>query len=216
MQPRTENKATEICTGRSCLVCDDHVLFRDTLGSIFESRGAKVRLAESYSEAVQRLSEETFDCVICDLLMDDFTEEVAIQVLASAVESGARVLLMTASTDRHLVRRICSAGIHGCVYKTSSLNLMQKTVDYVVAGGTAFPPDLITLRPEISAHVLEVLNEREARFLELLLRGMQNKEIADAMGVSDHLVKMILNSIFVKLGVRNRTQAVLVALGFEV
>ncbi|MFN3144399.1 MAG: helix-turn-helix transcriptional regulator, partial [Paracoccaceae bacterium] len=77
-------------------------------------------------------------------------------------------------------------------------------------------PDLITLRPEISAHVLEVLNEREARFMELLLRGMQNKEIADETGVSDHLVKMILNSIFVKLGVRNRTQAVLVALGFEV
>lgn len=206
----------DICENRNCLICDDHVLFRDTLGSIFETRGANVRLAENYKEAVTRLSEETFDCVICDLVMDDFTEEGAIQVLVAAVESGARVILMTASTDRHLVRRICSAGIHGCIYKTSSLKLMQKTVEYVLDGGTAFPPDLITLRPEISAHVLEVLNEREACFLGLLLKGKQNKEIADETGVSDHLVKMILNSIFVKLGVRNRTQAVLVALGFEV
>lgn len=206
----------DIVFNRSCLVCDDHVLFRDTLGSIFENRGAKVRLAESYSEAVQRLSEEPFDCLLCDLLMEDFTEENARQVLSLAVESGARVLLMTASTDTNLVRRICSVGIHGCVYKTSSLSLMQKTVDYVMAGGTAFPPDLIRLRPEISAPALEALSEREARFLELLLKGMQNKEIADVTGTSDHLVKMILNSIYVKLGVRNRTQAVLVALGFEV
>lgn len=85
-----------------------------------------------------------------------------------------------------------------------------------MAGGTAFPPDLIRLRPEISAPALEALSEREIRFLELLLKGMQNKEIADVTGTSDHLVKMILNSIYVKLGVRNRTQAVLVALGFEV
>ena len=216
MQPVTETETNDICAERSCLVCDDHVLFRDTLGSIFETRGAKVRLAETYSEALQRLSQDTFDCVICDLLMDDFTEEGAIQVLVSAVESGARVILMTASTDTHLVRRICSAGIHGCVYKTSSLNLMQKTVDYVMAGGTAFPPDLITLRPEISESILEVLDEREANLLELLLNGMQNKEIADAMGVSEQLVKTILNSIFVKLGVRNRTQAAMVAVGFEV
>lgn len=216
MQSRPEETFNDVCENRTCLICDDHVLFRDTLGSIFETRGATVRLAENYKESVVRLSEETFDCVICDLLMDDFTEEGAIQVLVSAVESGARVILMTASTDRHLVRRICSAGIHGCIYKTSSLKLMQKTVEYVLEGGTAFPPELITLRPEISAHVLEALNEREACFLELLLKGMQNKEIADAMDVSDHLVKMILNSIFVKLGVRNRTQAVLVALGFEV
>lgn len=209
-------KLVDICAERSCLICDDHVLFRDTLGSIFEARGAKVRLAENYSEVVQRLSEETFDCVICDLLMDDFTEEAAVQVLVSAVESGARVILMTASSDIHLVRRICSAGIHGCVYKTTSLKLMQKTVEYVLEGGTAFPADLISLRPEISEHVLEVLSEREVRFLELLLKGMQNKEIADQMGVSDHLVKMILNSVFGKLGVRNRTQAVLIALGFEV
>jgi DNA-binding NarL/FixJ family response regulator len=137
---------------------------------------------------------------------------------------GIHVLVLSAYDDDHYVFSLLRAGASGYILKTAPIEELVRAIYQVEAGD--FPLDAKIIRkvvlnlPSRFAHSaeptgtqaeMEALSEREERVLQLLAQGMSNREIADALFVSDRTVQSHLTRIFAKLGVSSRLEAVLTA-----
>jgi DNA-binding NarL/FixJ family response regulator len=100
--------------------------------------------------------------------------------------------------------RLLQAGAQGVVRKTAPLDDLMSCIRSVAAGGTWMDDDLLreTARPPSTAH--SPLTFREMQVMELVERGMKNKEIGDQLGIRAGTVKIHLKHIFEKTGIRGR------------
>ena len=133
----------------------------------------------------------------------------------------ARVVALTAYTDRNLHADAIARGLSGVILKTDSAESVIETLRCVSQGGPVHPADeLIELlrlgattrtEPELNAAFAR-LTERELQVLQTLGDGHSDKEIARALDISTYTVAAHINHIRRKLGVQNRLQAVLLAI----
>jgi DNA-binding NarL/FixJ family response regulator len=198
------------------LVADDHSLFRDGLVSLLEAAGFEVvgQVGEGASavEAALRLRP---DVVLLDIAMPSINGlEVLRQIRAQWPE--AQVVMLTASDDEADLFEAVEAGARG--YLLKSLNA-DEFVDMLtgLARGEAAMTRQTTARllagfTQLSHPTLEALTDRESELLQLIMRGLPNKEIAQAMSLSENTVKYHVKHILHKLGVQNRTEAAVQAL----
>ena len=99
----------------------------------------------------------------------------------------------------------------GIVLKTASLKNLQNELRFMAGGGRYMPIELVEQRNKSREEGEPTLSPREFSVLELLAQGRQNREIGEALTLAEPTVKMHVKSICKKLGVANRTQAVIVA-----
>jgi DNA-binding NarL/FixJ family response regulator len=193
------------------LVADDHFLIR--LGLIglvnFEPNMMIVGEANDGNQAVELFIKHKPDIVVMDLRMPgkggiEATIEIRNQ------DPNARVLMLTTFDGDSDIYRAFEAGAQGYILKNSTGEELIPAIR-AVAAGEKWIPKAIAKRLT-SRKLFEDLTPREMKVMELLIKGLANKQIADALSISEYTVKDHLKRIYTKLQVVDRTEAVTAAL----
>lgn len=200
------------------LVADDHPVVLDGLVAILGTQPDfdVVGTASNGLEVVARASDLRPDVLLLDLEMPEMDGVQALETLrANGITS--RVIVFTAfDTDERILGAV-QAGAEGYLLKGAPREELFEAIRVVNEGGSLLQPIVMTkLLRQISqrdeAKVVESLSPREREVLQLMARGLQNKEIAAELVISERTVKFHVSSILGKLGAGNRTEAVTMAL----
>jgi DNA-binding NarL/FixJ family response regulator len=193
------------------LVADDHPVVRTGLAAVLVQQ-ADLKLvaeAENGERAVELYREHRPDVSLMDLRMPVMDGVEAIRAITAEFPE-ARILALTTYEGDADIRRALEAGARGYLLKDMLLTDVIQAVRTVHVGERVIP-DAVAVRlaefPERSD-----LTERELEVLQLVARGLSNKEVARAIGRTDETVKIHLKNVFAKLDVADRTEAVTVAL----
>jgi DNA-binding NarL/FixJ family response regulator len=200
------------------LLVDDHTLFRESLSRLLdtESDFRMVAHCASGGEALEVLAKNEIDLVLLDY---DLGEESGFQFIRNARDAGygGRIFIVTGGmTDADSVRAL-GLGVCGIFLKTSSPALLSDAIRKVMAGETWIDQRCIQalVRAVDTAGDRErrkQLTDRERDVLRGVFEGLSNKEIGARLSISEASVKSALQQLFVKTGVRTRSQLVRVAL----
>ena len=194
------------------VVADDHPLFRAALRSAVDKAAPGVRIDEcaSLAEARTALNIGGVDLLLLDLKLSD-SEGMAGLAAIRAEHPTVPVAVVSASEDASVVRHALGLGAAGFIPKSASLPQMVEAITAILAGDGWAPetPEGDT-DDDLPARVAS-LTPSQLRILEGLKAGRLNKQIAFDLGVSEATIKAHLTSVFRKLGVHNRTQAVILA-----
>lgn len=200
------------------LVADDHPVVLDGLVAILGTQPDfdVVGTANNGLEVVAQASELRPDVLLLDLEMPEMDGVQALETLrANGIAS--RVIVFTAfDTDERILGAV-QAGAEGYLLKGAPREELFEAIRVVNEGGSLLQPIVMTkLLRQISqrdeAKIVEPLSPREREVLQLMARGLQNKEIAAELVISERTVKFHVSSILGKLGAGNRTEAVTMAL----
>ena len=207
---------------RVCLV-EDQTLVRQgivTLLSLVDDIEV-IAEAQDGQEAVETISRVKPDVVLLDMYLP---KRSGLEVLASLQQAKAlppTLILTTFDEDHLVIRGLRAGGARGFMLKDVSLEQLTDAIRVLARGGTLVQ-SAITARVRQqrqqapcqfpSAALPEALSGRELDILRLMARGCSNREIADALTITEGTVKNYVSSILSKIGVRDRTRAVLKAI----
>jgi DNA-binding NarL/FixJ family response regulator len=205
------------------LLVDDHDLFRAGLRSLLEEEGFEVADADGGEAALRRARAQAPDVVLMDINMPGMSGIEATRQLQGIAPGVPIVMLTVASDDEHVLDAV-RAGASGYLLKDAELDEIAAAVRAAAAGQAAIAPGIA---PSLLARIRETsthrpdpetpprpqveLSERERQVLELLTAGAENAEIAAKLFVGEATVKTHVARVLMKLGVRDRVQAVIVA-----
>ncbi|MDP5207846.1 response regulator transcription factor [Alishewanella sp. SMS9] len=205
------------------LLVDDQQLIRDGIRSLLAISG-KVNVVGEASDGrpvvslCQTLKPEV---ILLDLSMPLMDGIATLQALQQA-DISIPVLVLTTFDEHDLVLQSIQAGARGFLLKDVSLDTLISAIENLAAGGSFFQPNITerllsqVRKPTPTSFTkplpLEPLSEKELQILQLMAAGYSNKEIANALCKSEGTVKNQCSTILSKLGVRDRTRAVLMAL----
>ena len=209
------------------VIADDHALAREGLRAMLERSGqfAVVGEAASGEEAVALCLAEQPDLALLDIRYGgrDGTAGIdgleAARQIADAVP-GVAIIMLTMHDSADYLRAAIAAGARGFIAKDASREELLGALDQVRGGGVAFPAALmraaVTMPDRDPAHItIERLTPREREVLDALAVGGTNKEIALRLGISPGTVKTHVERLIGKLGVRDRTQAAILAVEYR-
>ena len=195
------------------VVADDHPLFRAALRSAVEKAapGAVIAECASLAEVQTALGEAATDLLLLDLKLSD-SDGMAGLTRIRADHPAVPVAVVSASEEPPTVRRALALGAAGFIPKSAALPVMVEAIAAILSGD-GWAPDVGAPGPEegdLEARIAS-LTPSQLRILEGLKAGRLNKQIAFDLGVTEATIKAHLTSVFRKLGVQNRTQAVILA-----
>jgi|SRR5689334_20994147 len=202
------------------LLADDHRLVREALVKYLSDAWPDTAVSEAstLADALQRVADgPAFDLVLLDLWMPGMNGLEGIAAMRRAAP-GTRVILLSGDLDAALALEAVERGVDGVLTKDVKGQTMLDAIQRVLAGETFMPSALCggaaALRDSRAEETrrrrqaLGSLSEREYEILTLLSTGLNNKQIAASLGVSEGTVKLHLNHVFEKSGARNRADAV--------
>lgn len=192
------------------LIVDDHQLVRAGLVSLLEGADdlLVVGQAADGAEAVQVAAATEPDVVLMDLSMPIMDGVAATRVLLEAAPDTA-VVVLTSFTDQARVAEALAAGAVGYLLKDSHPRDLMAGIRAAAAGYAPLDPRIArSLLPSGRApDPAAALSHRELQVLRLVTKGMANKQIGRALGISEHTVKVHLGNVFRHIGVGDRTSA---------
>jgi DNA-binding NarL/FixJ family response regulator len=192
------------------LIADDHVTVLEGLAAIIGRQPDLTVVAEAADgrEAVELWRKHRPDVTLLDLRMPGLDGVGAIEEIRRQDSSARIVVLTTFDTDNEIHRAI-KAGAKGYLLKDARREELLECIRRVNSGGTCIPPALASKLVDSMSN--EPLTGRELDVLGLLARGKSNKEIGANLYISETTVKSHLRSIFTKLNVLSRTEAITTA-----
>jgi DNA-binding NarL/FixJ family response regulator len=210
---------------RVCIV-EDQTIVRQGLRSLL-ALGGDIEIAGEAAdgvEAVEVIEREKPDVVLLDLRMPRLD---GVGVLKRLRERGTSrpTLILTTFDDDALLFEAVRAGAKGWLLKDVSLERLAGAIRTLAAGGTSLEPAITERimraleKSDVafdSAELPEPLTDREKTILRLLAGGYSNKEISELLDITDGTVKNHISNLLAKLGVRDRTRAVLRAIDLGV
>jgi two-component system NarL family response regulator len=192
------------------LIADDHSIVRQGLATIInrDPEMTVVAQAEDGQQAIDRFREYQPDITLMDLRMPQVGGVEAISAICAEFKSARIIVLTTYDGDEDIYRGLHS-GAQGYLLKDTKSHELLNAIRTVARGQQYIPP-------EVGAKLVQHLNNpelrgRELEVLGLMAQGMSNLDIATALSISENTVKTHVNRILSKLGVSDRTQAVIVA-----
>ena len=204
------------------LIADDQALVRDGFGMILDAQPDMevVGQASDGREAVEMARALAPDVVLMDIRMPEVDGVEATRRLV-ADPTSPRILMLTTFDQNEYVYEAMKAGASGFLLKDVRRDELVNAVRSVAAGDALlassltrrFIEDFVRRPPPGAAPVgaLADLTDREAEVVRLVARGLSNAEIADRMVVSEATVKTHVARVLSKLGLRDRTQVVVMA-----
>jgi len=194
------------------VVADDHPLFRAALGSALAraAPGALIEETPSLAGAREALKRGGVDLLLLDLKLSD-SEGFAGLAGVRGDFPAVPVVVVSASEDAAAIRRALAFGAAGFIPKSATLTEMVEALTAIRAGDVWAPdiPDVVETEP-MEARIA-TLTPSQLKILIGLQQGRLNKQIAFDLGVTEATIKAHLTGVFRKLGVQNRTQAVIAA-----
>lgn len=195
------------------LLCDDHPVYRDGLRALLEQLGVEVVAeASTGEEAVTVTAACSPDIVVMDLSMPGIGGVEATRRIVAAHPS-VRVLVLTMVDADATVVAALRAGASGYLLKGAGREEISAALAGVAQGGVVVAPEVAPglraglRRPDPFPH----LTAREQEVLAMVSRGRTNEHIAESLGLSIKTVRNVVSSIFLKVGVSTRAQAVVAA-----
>jgi two-component system, NarL family, response regulator len=192
------------------LIADDHLIVRQGLATIInrDPEMTVIAQAEDGQQAIDHFREHQPDVTLMDLRMPKVTGVEAIRAICAEAKTARIIVLTTYDGDEDIYNGLHS-GAQGYLLKDTKSNELRNAIRIVHRGEQYIPP-------KVGAKLAQRLNnpelkERELEVLGLMAQGMSNATIATALSISENTVKTHVNRILSKLGVSDRTQAVIVA-----
>ena len=190
------------------IIVDDDYLVVNSLKTIVEARGMEV-LATGFSgrEAIELYKEYRPDLILLDIRMEDLNGIEATEEILK-YHKEAKILLITTFKDKEYIEKAISLGSRGYILKENISGIIP-AIEGVYANNIVFDSQIIsniTSFKEGERVSLEELSERENELVELLAEGLNNKEIAQKLFLSEGTVRNYISRILEKLQLRDRTQ----------
>ena len=201
------------------IVADDHPLFRTAIKEALEAEQGETNFLEANSfESLQELVDEQkeVDLVLLDLHMPGVSGFAGLVYLCKRYPS-VPVVIISANEDPVVIRRALEHGAAGFIPKSSSIDTITQAISSILMGEIWAPalthsdlPGSNTSEMELAERMAQ-LTPQQFKVLMMMSQGLLNKQIAYDLGVSEATIKAHVTAIMNKLGVSNRTQAVLAA-----
>jgi DNA-binding NarL/FixJ family response regulator len=204
------------------LIADDDDLMRAGLAELLTADPDIVIIGQASTgrQAIERTRQLTPDVVLMDVRMPDLDGIAATREL-SRTAPGAKVLILTTFEQDDYIFGALRAGASGFLLKRTRPEELIAAVHTIAAGDALLSPS-VTRRvidrmaqqpaPDLTGHAkLDSLTPRERDVLELIARGLSNREIAAALVVEESTIRTHVKRILMKLHVRDRVQAVILA-----
>jgi DNA-binding NarL/FixJ family response regulator len=206
------------------VVADDHQVVRTGFAALLDTQPdfAVVGTASDGAEAVTAARELRPDVVLMDVRMPNTDGIEATRQLAGSGPGGPRILILTTfDLDEYVYDALC-AGASGFLLKDVTAERLFDAVRVIAAGEALLAPsvtrrlisEFALMRPRADMHsaaVLAALTPRETQVLRLVAEGLSNQEISARLVVTEETVKTHVSRVLSKLGLRDRTQAVVTA-----
>jgi two-component system, NarL family, response regulator len=193
------------------LIADDHSIVRQGLATIIDRdpEMTVVAQAEDGQQAIALFREHHPNVTLMDLRMPQMGGVESITAICAEFKQARIMVLTTYDGDEDIYRGL-QAGAQGYLLKDAKPNELLNAIRTIHSGQKYVPP-------EVGAKLVQrmsnpVLSERELDVLRLMAQGMSNQDIGAALNVGESTVKSHVNRILSKLGVNDRTQAVIVAI----
>ena len=193
------------------LLVDDHLMFRLGIRSVLEQQSdiEVVGEAASYLEAISMIELSQPDVTVLDLRMPGAG---GLAVLGEAKKRGflTKFLILSSYASEEEIYQAIRAGAHGYILKDVDKAQLLQAIRDVNDGRRHIPLPIQTLFE--SRESMRDLTPRELEVLQLVVRGLTNKEISSVLGSSANTIRNQTISIFAKLGVADRAEAATAAL----
>jgi DNA-binding NarL/FixJ family response regulator len=206
------------------LITDDQALVRTGFRMILESEDDIDVVGEAADgrEAVDKAIAASPDVILMDIRMPDLDGiEATRRILAAGGESAPKILMLTTFDLNEYVYEALQAGASGFLLKDVPAEQLAEGVRVVARGDALLAPsvtkrlleEFAQTRPvnTVAPDGLDELTPRELEVFHLIARGLSNAEIATELVVSDTTVKTHVARVLMKLGLRDRIQAVVLA-----
>jgi two-component system, NarL family, response regulator len=193
------------------LIVDDHPVVRAGLASMLGTQTELeiVGSAASGEEALAKLGQAKPDVLLLDLRMHGLSGVETLIAMKRAADETRVIILTSFETDEDIYRAV-QAGAQGYLLKDTSLKEMVTAIRTVHSGKRYIPQDIAA---RLADRMMRTdLTPREIEILKLLSKGPTNKQIGQALGISENTVKNHVNSIIEKLEVADRTEAATTAI----
>lgn len=202
------------------LIAEDHAVVRQALSVMLgmESDVTVVGEAVDGEQAITLCQELNPDLVLMDVRMERMDGVEATRKLRGICPDTA-ILILTGFGDEQILLQAVEAGAHGFLLKDASSEELLEAIHRLVKGESLVTPSLLRRLLDEIAHrheephpVHNQLTPREKEVLQALARGLRNEDIARELVISEKTVKTHLTSIFSKLQVEGRSQAIIYAI----
>lgn len=206
------------------LLADDHALFLEGLRNLLTLHEVQVvGTAHNGMEALKKTLQLRPDIVLMDLRMP-ICDGIAATRLIKAEWPECKIVILTTSTEEPDLLEAIRSGASGYLLKSLEISPFLRYLEGVMRGEAAISRELsAVLWKEVANHDSAnysvrdpssetLLTARQTEILQLVAQGLQNKEIAERLSVSEHTIKYHMSEILQRLQVKNRDQAVAYAL----
>lgn len=193
------------------LIADDHPLMREGIAAVIKSQPDMEVAGEAGdgSEALTLFRVLRPDVTLVDLQMPKLNGMETIAAIRAEFPQACLAILTTFRGDARAMQAI-KAGAQGYLLKSALRKELTDAIRALAAGHRYFPPQIAA---ELANHLgQEGLTVRELQVLELIAKGLGNKQIGGQLGLSEDTVKGHMRSIMEKLGANNRTHAVTIGI----
>jgi DNA-binding NarL/FixJ family response regulator len=192
------------------LSVDDHPLLREGIAIIINNQPDMVLAAQASlgAEAIQQYRDHRPDVTLMDLRLPDLSGiDAMIAIRAEFPE--ARIIMLTTFEGDVEIQRALEAGARGYLLKNMPPSELVQVIRQVHAGKKRIPP-------EIAAHLAEHMSDedltpREIQVLQRIAGGNRNRDIGELLFISEETVKVHIKHIMDKLGAKDRTEAITIA-----
>lgn len=201
------------------MVVDDHDMIRRGLEAMLHVYPdlAHVGSASSGDQVVALCQQTHPDVILMDLVMPGMSGVEATRAVRAARQE-AKVLVLTNYDEANLVQAALEAGACGYLLKNISVEELAEAIRKAHAGQVVLAAEAtsalirVVTEPE---HANYHLTKREHEVLALMVEGLNNREIADRLAISQHTAKNHVSSLLAKLGASSRTEAAILAMELE-
>ncbi len=188
------------------LIVDDHPLYADALMLALPPLvgGGQLLSVGSLAEACRMLATGRFGLILLDLQLPDTQSFEGVARLRGL--TTAQLVVISARADPVTIALVRGVGADGFIAKSSPMAVIQGQLQTVLAGKPVFPTQPVA--PDIAKRIAD-LTPAQARVLSAAATGKLNKQIAADLNLSETTVKSHMSGILNRLGLHNRTQAIL-------